>query len=148
MAGSIAQDAPPLDPEEHSFEQLKDSWVGDSFSKLLDSATVTAAGATAVDLALGRYSWSVHGSDLVHIECMAQALKHGADNMVFQKLVELAVARARYLLSPVFFRVRAVADLLEQKHFLTADEIIVAFATARRVDECAPPSTDKLPVLL
>lgn len=109
------------------------------FNKLLFEATLYAAGRVAEDIDAGLFNYDlsfIDGQDGVELTAIAQAVM-GKEAGYFEEQAfrKLAVARARRMLSGVWYIVLAVAAELEQRGRLAAIEIAAIMKRTREAAE-------------
>jgi hypothetical protein len=124
VASTTPETATPITNETHTPEILDVIYQGRSLPELMRDATLTAAGHVAVTLATDPTGTVyVTGLDKRMIAAACWRAFAEADLHVINAWETLAVARARHLLGPCFYRVRAVADELHRRGMLTADDV-------------------------
>lgn len=136
--GGVAGNGAALEemPEADNYmpEKLSGQYEGSTPRRLLERATVFAAGDVAVRL--GRMPCTLRPwQDRIAIYEMARAFIGGEDLMTTRRFTELAEANAERILGPVFFRVRAVADALVERRRLTADEVRTVFDETKGTED-------------
>ena len=132
----------PPSPENYTTTALDGVWGGDAGRTILDDATITAAGWVGVAIHNGHpFNIRARGLDRNMLNEMAYALFDQADYYMIEALEYLAITRARFVLSPAWHCVKAVADVLTARRTLTADEVAQIMREARQGMPLAGPSS-------
>ena len=138
---------PEIKPGEPEPEQDIDKALKNlTWPKLLDQATMSAAGHAATDLILApekRETW-LGGSDHNTVcACARHAIPTNCDSSVQSAFTLLASARARALLTTILPRIERCARVLLERKEMTPQEIVDALfpKQAKKDAEVAPCAT-------
>jgi ATP-dependent Zn protease len=130
-AGIGDQSTPPTHSE-FTPKEYQESYERQTLQEVMDDAIITAAGTVAV--ALGAYETLAFpsGADRMLLSAAARSAFKGCHPNVEQAFIALAIAQARALLSDHWQAVERVAQALNERGSLEADDV------ARLIAEATP----------